>query len=152
MFRRLAAYQNLVPLLLRIVVGLIFVVSGYGKLVGGVDRVAGFFGSLGIPLPNLMAPFITYLELFGGIALMAGALTRLFSMLFVCNMAVALLTAKVPQLAEAGGLVAGFGEIRLELLLLVASACLALLGAGKLSVDALLGERLRPAPERPLRT
>ncbi len=140
MFRRLDSYQQLAPLLLRVGIGLIFFFAGLGKVMGGVDNVAGFFGSIGIPLPNIMAPFIAYLELLGGLALILGVLTRIFSLLFIANMAVAILAAKWPAAMQAEGLAAGFGEIRLELLLLLGSAALVLLGAGVLSVDAALFE------------
>ncbi len=76
MFRKLDAYQSLVPLLLRIGVGLTFFLSGLGKVLGGVGGVAGFFGNIGVPLPGLMAPFISYLELFGGLAILLGLFTR----------------------------------------------------------------------------
>jgi len=147
--QRLSTYHPLVPLLLRLGVGLTFFFAGLGKVIGGVDGVAGFFGSLGIPLPGLMAPFITYLELLGGLALILGVLTRWFGLLFIGDMLVAILLAKVPAAGQAEHLAAAFGEIRVELLLLVASACLAIIGAGRLSVDAaLLGDRPRVAAPR----
>ncbi len=142
--RRLSAYPYLVPLLLRLGVGLIFFFAGLGKLMGGIDNVTGFFGNIGIPLPGLMAPFITFLELLGGLALILGVLTRIFGILFICNMLVAIIAAKWPAAVQAGGLVAGFNEFRLELLLIMASASLVILGAGALSVDAAwLGDRSR---------
>lgn len=142
MFRRLSAYDGYAPLLLRLGVGLVFFFAGLGKLLGGIDGVAGFFGSLGIPLPGLMAPFITFLELLGGLALIVGVLTRLISLLFIGNMLVAIVTARLPAAMEAPNIAAGFNEFRLELLLALVSASLVLLGAGKLSVDAgLLGDR-----------
>ena len=141
---RLSSYRYLVPLLLRLGVGLIFFFAGLGKLMGGIDGVAGFFGSIGIPLPGLMAPFITLLELLGGLALILGVLTRIFGILFIGDMIVAIIAAKWPAAVQAGGLVAGFSEIRLELLLIMASASLAILGAGALSIDAAwLGDRSR---------
>ncbi len=69
MFDRLDAYRSYVPLLLRLGVGLTFFFAGLGKVMGGTAGVAGFFGSLGIPAPALMGPFIAYLELLGGLAL-----------------------------------------------------------------------------------
>lgn len=139
MFRRMAAYQSLVPLLLRIGVGLTFFFAGLGKVVGGVDGVAGFFGSLGIPLPGLMAPFISYLELLGGLAILLGLFTRPISLLLIGDMLVALALVSIPGwLGSERGLVGGFAETRIEFMLLLASACLAITGAGLFSLDAIL--------------
>ncbi len=148
MNRRLAAYGHLAPLILRIGVGLVFFFAGLGKIMGGVDGVANYFDSLGIPLPGLMAPLVSYLELLGGLALIVGALTRVVALLLVGDMLVAILVAKLPGALAKPDFAAGFGEFRLELLLLLASAALALLGAGAFSVDAaLLGDR-EPALDR----
>lgn len=144
MFRRLGSYEHLAPLLLRIAIGLTFFFAGLGKVLGGTAGVAGFFGSLGIPLPELMGPFVAYLELIGGLALIVGAFTRVFSLLFVGDMLVALLLVGLPKLAAADSIAAGFSDARVEVLLLLGSAALALLGAGIFSVDsALLGDRPR---------
>ena len=143
MYRRLAAYQELVPLLLRIGVGLTFFFAGLGKVIGGVDGVAGFFGTLGIPLPGLMAPFISYLELLGGLAILLGLFTRPISILFIGNMLVAMALVSIPGwLGFERGMVAGFSQTRVELMLLLASACLVITGAGPLSLDAtIFGDR-----------
>lgn len=150
MFRKLDAYQGLVPLLLRIGVGLTFVFAGLGKVLGGVGGVAGFFGSLGVPLPGLMAPFISYLELLGGLAILLGLFTRPLGLLMVGNMLVAMVLVSIPGwLGFERGLVAGFAETRVEFMLLLASACLIFTGAGPFSLDALLfGDRGTPAPAR----
>ncbi len=143
MLRRLDVYQNLVPLLLRFGVGLTFLFSGLGKVMGGTAGTSAFFGKLGIPLPGLMGPFISYLELLGGIAILLGLFTRVFGLLLVCDMLVAILVAKLPAAAGAkGGIVNGWAQLRAELMLLVGSGSLAILGPGLLSIDAaLLGEK-----------
>lgn len=151
MLRRLSGYESFAPLLLRVGIGLTFFLAGLGKVLGGTDGVAGFFGSLGIPLPGLMGPLIAYLELIGGLALIIGLLTRVFSLLFVANMLVAIALVSGPAMFGAESPVSGFTETRIEVLLLLSSLALALLGPGALAVDsALLGERteLRSLPER----
>jgi len=143
--RRLGSYAHLAPLVLRLGIGLTFFFAGLGKVLGGTAGVAGFFGSLGIPLPGVMAPFVSYLELIGGLALILGVLTRVFSLLFVGNMLVALLLVGIPAFLGAESIPAGWSELRTELLLLLGSLALALLGPGLLSLDAaFFGER----PER----
>ncbi|HUY81861.1 MAG TPA: DoxX family protein [Acidobacteriaceae bacterium] len=80
------------PLLLavRLIWGWQFTLTGWGKLMH-LHRVIGYFGSLGIPLPVLMAPAISFLEFAGGILLIAGLLTRLTGFLLAADMFVAYL-------------------------------------------------------------
>jgi len=138
MFDRLDAYRSYVPLLLRLGVGLTFFFAGLGKVLGGTAGTAGFFGSLGIPAPALMGPFIAYLELLGGLALILGLFTRVFSLLFIGDMLVALLLVSLPAAGAAPSLPEGFTNMRTELLLLLGSLCLVLLGSGSMSLDAIL--------------
>lgn len=141
MFGRYEAYERWVPLLLRLGVGLTFFFSGLGKVMGGMAGVTGFFGSLGIPLPGLMAPFVSYLELIGGLLLILGLFTRPVSLLLIGVMLVAMLTVNIGGVMEEG-LPRGFNSIRTELLLLLGGASLVILGGGLLSLDeAFFGDR-----------
>ena len=116
--------------LLRLVVGVTFVMHGWQKLSMGFQNVAGFLGSLGIPLPTLAAVVLTFVELLGGIALIIGLLTRYVAVLLASDMAVALILVHVK-----GGFFAPKG-IEFPLLLLVANINLILAGAGALSVSS----------------
>ncbi len=140
--RRLGSYAHLAPLLLRLGIGLTFFFAGLGKVLGGTAGVAQFFGNIGVPLPGVMAPFVSYLELIGGLALVLGVFTRVFSLLLAGDMLVALLLVGIPAFLGAESIPQGWSELRTELLLLLGSLALALLGPGLLSVDAaFLGER-----------
>lgn len=112
-------------LLLRIVVGVIFVLAGWGKLTG-IEGVQGFFGNIGIPLPGLMAWVVAIVEFAGGLMVLVGVWIRYPSILLAIIMVVAILTTKLGQ---------DFNAYRLDLMLLAASAAIALLGSGKFSVD-----------------
>ncbi len=83
------------PLLLvvRLIWGWQFTLTGWGKL-RHLDHVTGFFASLGIPLPGLMAPTISFLEFAGGILLVVGLLTRLTGLLLAADMVVAYLVSE----------------------------------------------------------
>ena len=139
MYQRLSASENWVPLLLRIGVGLTFFLAGLGKVMGGVGGFAGFLGSLGVPMAGVAGPFVAYLELFGGLLLLAGLLVRPISALLVFNMLVAMLLVTVPGwLGAENGLAGGFGQTRAELLLALSCAARVLTGAGAYSLDAVL--------------
>ena len=117
----------------RVMMGFVLAFSGYQKLAGGVGGVAGFFGQAGIPLPEIMAPFIIALELVGGIMLVLGLFTRWLGLLYVCEFIVAAFWVVIP----ARGLAAG----RLELMMLAGAVMLVLAGAGKASLDEMLARR-----------
>ena len=82
------------PLLLaiRLYWGFLFAQTGWGKLQH-LERVTGFFASLGIPFPHANAIFIAGLEFAGGILLILGLGSRLTALLLTGDMVVAYLTA-----------------------------------------------------------
>jgi putative oxidoreductase len=67
--------QSTTVLVGRILLGLIFVLSGFAK-ISGFDGTAGYIASKGLPLPHLLAALTIVVELGGGLALMAGLYTR----------------------------------------------------------------------------
>jgi putative oxidoreductase len=67
--------QSTTVLVGRILLGLIFVLSGFAK-ISGFDGTAGYIASKGLPLPQLIAALTIAVELGGGLALMAGLYTR----------------------------------------------------------------------------
>ncbi len=82
----------LAPLLLRIYLGPIFILAGANKL-RSIEDVGYWFGSLGIPLPELMAWLAALTELVGGALLVAGFAVRLVSLPLMFTMVVAAVTA-----------------------------------------------------------
>jgi putative oxidoreductase len=123
-------------LLLRAIVGLVFVMHGGQKLfVYGHEGVTGMLASLGVPWPGLNAVLITWTELLGGLALIAGAGTRIAGLLIAFAMAVAIATAHVSH-----GFFAPAG-VEFPLTLLAAAVALAMTGAGRYSLDAAFAER-----------
>jgi len=68
--RRVAGYLGwLAPLFARITVGYVFLLSGWGKL-NNLPQVTENFVGWGIPLPQLLAPFVSGIEFFGGLFLL----------------------------------------------------------------------------------
>ena len=124
--------------ILRVVVGAIFVAHGGQKIfVFGFDGVAGAFGQMGIPMAGILGPFVALVELFGGLALITGLLTRVASFGLLSTMVVAIL-----QVHLKNGFFAPTG-IEFPLSLLGSTALIAFAGAGKFSIDNLISRRGR---------
>jgi putative oxidoreductase len=147
----------------RAIVGGIFVVQGYTKVFGGPGKtvspsvarylgsgfaqsmergglpstVAGFQG-LGILSPELLAPFVSFLELGGGTLTILGLLTRPVALLLAGDLAVAIQKAHWRN-----GL---FGPSGFNFPLALLAACLGLVGAGAgaFSIDQLLSRLIAP--------
>jgi putative oxidoreductase len=127
---------NLGIALVRVIVGLTFIMHGYQKLfVMGIGGVTGFFTHIGVPLPGVAAPLVALLEFFGGIALVLGLLTRLLAFLFAVDMFGAMAFVHFR-----GGYFLPRGH-EFELLLFVLSVALVLTGAGDYSVDGGIARR-----------
>lgn len=128
---------------LRIMVGILFVVHGGQKLfVYGIAGTTGAFTQMGIFLPGIMAPLITLLEFFGGIALAAGFLTRLVGLGLAFEMLGAIAFVHIK-----GGFFMPTGY-EFALTVLVASLGLAIAGSGTLSVDSYIANRRELQPAR----
>ncbi len=118
---------------LRIAAGIVFLAHGGQKLfVFGFAGVEAAFAHLGIPMPLILGPFVTLLEFFGGIALVAGFLTRWVAILFAIEMAVAALKV---HLANGFFLPQGF-EFAFTMFSL--SVAVALAGPGAAALDRLI--------------
>ena len=126
--------------LLRTVTGVTFMAHGAQKLfVYGLDGVAGGFAQMGIPFPGIMGPFVGFLELFGGLALVAGLLTRLAGVGLAANMLGAMFLVHLKN---------GFfmpNGYEFVLMLAASAATLAITGAGRYSLDARIAPRRQPA-------
>jgi putative oxidoreductase len=115
--------------ILRVTVGILFLVHGYQKLFHmGFHGVAGFFGHAGIPLPLVSAVVVTLVEFVGGIFLIAGIWTRIAAALLAVDMAVAILVVHLKH-----GFFNPMG-FEFPLTLLAATLCLALSGGGMFSL------------------
>jgi len=67
--------QNVAALIGRIMLALIFITSGFGK-IGGFEGTAGYIASKGLPVASVVAALTILIELGGGLAILFGFLTR----------------------------------------------------------------------------
>jgi putative oxidoreductase len=118
------------PLLARLVIGAVFVPAGWGKL-HALSDVTAFFRDLGIPYPEVQAPFVSSVELACGALVLTGLATRLAAAPLIGTMLVAIATAIWPNLGSPQEL---FGKEELHYVALL--AYLAVSGPGSVSADA----------------
>ena len=127
-------------LVLRLVTGTIFAVHGAQKLfVFGFDGVTGAFGQMGVPMAEIVGPMVALVEFFGGLALIAGLLTRFAGIGVAIVMLGAMMIVHLP---------AGFfapNGVEFPLSLFGAAITLVLTGAGAFSLDAMISRRGGPA-------
>jgi putative oxidoreductase len=132
--------------LLRIAIAFVFVTEGLQKFLYPEALGVGRFIKIGIPFPEISAPFVGGVEIVGGALVLIGLYTRLAAFALVIDMIVAITATKVPILLGYGfwgfasttgktGFWAAAHEARLDLMML--SSCLLLLaiGPGKASFD-----------------
>ncbi len=131
-------------LFVRLYWGWQLVESGWGKL-HHLEKVTEFFTSLGLPMPGPTAVFISSLEFFGGILLALGLFSRVISLLLTVNLITAYITADREALFSIFSDPDKFYAAT-PYTFLFASLLILLFGAGKVSVDTLLG-RLFPSAD-----
>jgi putative oxidoreductase len=137
-------------ILIRIVVGGVFLSEGIQKFLFPNELGAGRFIKIGIPAPELMGPFVGILEIVCGSLIILGLLTRLAAIPLIINMCVALISTKLPILLGYGfwrfsltklasyGLWSMAHEARTDFAMLLGSIFLLIVGGGTWSLDARL--------------
>jgi putative oxidoreductase len=136
-------------LLVRLVVGGIFFSEGIQKFLFPGELGVGRFIKIGIPSPEVMAPFVGVCEILCGALILIGLLTRFASLVLFINISVAIVTTKIPLLVSKGFW--NFAhEARVDCAMLLGSLFLLIVGAGGLSVDAAIGnEQSTPRKDKP---
>ncbi|MEE8240472.1 MAG: DoxX family protein [Nitrospirales bacterium] len=88
--------------LIRLMVGAVFLSEGIQKFVFPDQRGVGRFMNIGLPMPEILGPFVGTFEIVCGSLLLLGLATRLAAIPLLIIMTVALITTKLPMLVEQG--------------------------------------------------
>ena len=110
---------------LRVVLGGIFVFSGYLKIFQ-MNYAIYYLDQKGYPAPEIIGPLISYMELFGGIMLLVGIFVRQLGLIFALEFLIATLVIATS---------AGVALARFEFMILTSCIVLATQGAGRFAVD-----------------
>ncbi|HTE23793.1 DoxX family protein [Flavitalea sp.] len=133
-------------LILRVALGVGFLVHGWAKISRGTGGFEKLLNLIGVPMANLNAQIVPYLEFLGGIAIIAGIFTRIISVPLIITMIVAMFTIHIHYgfstvntigLSETGP---KFGPPGYEINIVYIAGLLSLIftGSGKYSVDEFL--------------
>jgi putative oxidoreductase len=139
------------PVPLRLIVGYGFMEHGFAKLARGLDAFPTILQALGVPAPHLMGWLTILVEIFGGLAVLLGALVPLASIPMAAVLLVAMFTVHLPygfssiklQGVTAAGAQFGPPGFETNLLYLACLVALVLGGSGPLAIESLLAKAQR---------
>jgi uncharacterized membrane protein YphA (DoxX/SURF4 family) len=117
-------------LLLRVLLGITFLVHGIVKFQGGIENIVGWFESIG--LPGFLAYGVASFEVVGGVALIVGLGSRIVSAIFILLMIGATLKVKLAVGFLGNGEMAGY---ELDLAFLAMAVFIAINGSKMFSLD-----------------
>ncbi len=140
-------------ILVRLLVGAVFLSEGIQKFLFPAELGVGRFAKIGIPAPEVMAPFVGVVEIVCGAAVILGLLTRIAAALLLVDISVAIISTKIPILLGHG--FAGFSlpkmtsygfwamahEARTDFCMFLGSLFLIIVGGGAWSLDRLFFAR-----------
>ncbi len=131
-------------LLVRILVGWVFLSEGIQKFLFPDTLGVGRFIKIGIPAPHIMAPFVGVVEIVCGNLILVGFLTRLAAIPLLIDITVALYTTKIVSFAK-NGLWSTLHEARTDVSMMLGLIFLFIVGGGSLAFDNFLRSRHKPA-------
>ena len=121
-------------LLVRVLVGWVFLSEGIQKLLFPAALGAGRFAKIGIPMPQFSGPFVGVVEVGCGGLLLIGLFTRWASIPLLIDISVAIATTKLPMMVKQG-FWAAMHEGRTDFCMFVGLIALLFLGSGQFSLD-----------------
>jgi uncharacterized membrane protein YphA (DoxX/SURF4 family) len=139
--RLLDSHAPAAVIVIRLMVGAVFLSEGIQKFLFPAELGAGRFAKIGIPNPELMGPFVGTFEITCGILVLLGLFTRLAVIPLIVIMFVAIASTKIPELRAEGFWKMAHGA-RTDWSMLLGSAFLLIVGAGPWSLDRLLKRKV----------
>jgi uncharacterized membrane protein YphA (DoxX/SURF4 family) len=145
--------------LVRLLVGGVFLSEGIQKFLFVNELGAGRFARIGIPMPDVMGPFVGGVEVAAGLLVIIGLLTRLAAFSLWLDISVAIISTKLPILLGHGfwlfslpklpsyGFWSMMHESRTDLCMWLGCLFLMIVGAGTLAVDAQIMRRRQVSQE-----
>jgi putative oxidoreductase len=142
-------------ILIRVLVGAVFLTEGIQKFLYPAEVGAGRFAKIGIPSPGVMGPFVAIVEIAFGTLILFGLLTRLAAIPLIIDMLVAIISTKIPILLGHGfwgfslrqlpyyGFWGMAHEARTDFSMLLGSLFLLIVGAGRWSLDKWLSPQIK---------
>ena len=140
-------------LIIRLMVGAIFLSEGIQKFLFPTELAAGRFEKIGLPNPEFLGPFVGSFEVICGLLILFGFLTRFGAMAMLINISVAIISTKIPILTgsdlgvfhvgkfETYGFWSMAHEARTDYAMWLGSIFLIIEGGGKWSVDQMIMKR-----------
>jgi putative oxidoreductase len=144
MRRLLSTNAPAATILVRLLVGSVFLSEGIQKFLYPTELAAGRFAKIGIPAPEILGPFV------GGGLLILGLITRFAALVLLIDISVAIVSTKIPILLGHGygrfalpnlpryGFLSMMHEARTDFSMWLGLLFLLIVGAGKISFDAIL--------------
>lgn len=129
-------------ILIRLIVGAVFLSEGIQKFIFPAIRGAGRFEKIGLPSPEFLGSFVGFFEILCGILILIGLFTRLASIPILIIMLVAMATTKV-EVLENDGFWAMLHGSRTDWAMLLGAIFLIIEGGGKWSIDKKLNQNGR---------
>lgn len=132
--RIVSTKPNKTYLLIRLMVGVVFLFEGIQKFLYPELRGAGQFAEIGLPFPEFLSYFVASFEVLCGAMVILGLFTRLAAIPLLVIMVVAIFTTKLPIFYEEGFWFMVYVS-KTDFAMFMGSLFLLINGAGALSAD-----------------
>jgi len=139
MMKILSTSAPAATILVRLIVGAVFLSEGIQKFLYPAEVGAGRFTKIGLPSPETLAPFVGSFEILCGALVLLGLVTRLAVVPLIIIMLTAIATTKIPIVLNEGFWKMAH-ESRTDWSMLLGSIFLLIVGAGSFSLDAWFGK------------
>lgn len=144
----LTTHATAAVIIIRLMVGAVFVSEGIQKFMFPAEVGAGRFEKIGFQSPAIVAAFVACFEICCGLLVLLGLVTRVAVVPLIVLMLTALATTKIPILSDQGFWKMAH-EARTDWAMLLGSVFLLMVGGGSWSIDAAWIRKRAVNPTRP---